>query len=424
MNLAVGFFDGVHVGHQRILAHADAALTFTNHPATVFAPDRAPRLLMTTEERLAAISVQGVRRVIARDFTPALAAQPPQAFADSLRRDFPDLDEVFCGPNWTFGAGGAGTADLLRALGFQVTVVPFATWRREPVSSTRIRAALGEGDVAAAAAMLGRPYSASGRVVGGKGEGRALGFPTLNIVPSLGDLPLVHGVYALRRRSDAASRTGAWHPRWARAPGPSLCSRCICSTRRPRRPPPRCGWLSRHSSAQSAPLNPSPTYARKSPATNSPSQREGRSLLRPLVGRGLRTRRMGSRHLGGARPRTSPELMACALARRFPRARRMAAQTRDDRRATVATDMRHATGATDMRHATVASRKVVMSLAHVARRMSHVPPEKTPNPHPSRKSRECRNLLRPHGEPPSGRRMIANTAQTPPRAISKSAFPA
>ena len=197
MNLAVGFFDGVHVGHQRILAHADAALTFTNHPATVFAPDRAPRLLMTTEERLAAISVQGVRRVIARDFTPALAAQPPQAFADSLRRDFPDLDEVFCGPNWTFGAGGAGTADLLRALGFKVTVVPFATWRCEPVSSTRIRAALGEGDVAAAAAMLGRPYSASGRIVAGKGEGRALGFPTLNIVPALGNLPLVHGVYAV-----------------------------------------------------------------------------------------------------------------------------------------------------------------------------------------------------------------------------------
>ena len=197
MNLAVGFFDGVHVGHQRILAHADAALTFTNHPATVFAPDRVPRLLMTAEERLAAISVQGVRRVVACAFTPELAAQSPGAFADSLLHEFPDLGEVFCGPNWTFGAGGAGTADLLRARGFQVTVVPFATWRGEPVSSTRIRAALGEGDVAAAAAMLGRPYSASGRIVAGKGEGRALGFPTLNIVPFLGGLPLVRGVYAV-----------------------------------------------------------------------------------------------------------------------------------------------------------------------------------------------------------------------------------
>ena len=197
MNLAVGFFDGVHMGHQRILAHADAALTFTNHPATVFAPDRVPRLLMTAEERLAAISVQGVRRVVACAFTPELAAQSPGAFADSLLHEFPDLGEVFCGPNWTFGAGGAGTADFLRARGFRVTVVPFATWRGEPVSSTRIRAALGEGDVAAAAAMLGRPYSASGRIVAGKGEGRALGFPTLNIVPFLGGLPLVRGVYAV-----------------------------------------------------------------------------------------------------------------------------------------------------------------------------------------------------------------------------------
>ena len=197
MNLAVGFFDGVHIGHQRILAHADAALTFTNHPATVVASDRVPRLLMTAEERLAAISVQGVRRVVACAFTPELAAQSPGAFADSLLHEFPDLGEVFCGPNWTFGAGGAGTADFLRARGFRVTVVPFATWRCEPVSSTRIRAALGEGDVAAAAAMLGRPYSASGRIVAGKGEGRALGFPTLNIVPFLGGLPLVRGVYAV-----------------------------------------------------------------------------------------------------------------------------------------------------------------------------------------------------------------------------------
>ena len=114
MNLAVGFFDGVHLGHQRILAHADAALTFTNHPATVYAPDRAPRLLMTAEERLAAISALGVGRVIARDFTPALAAQTPGAFAESIRQEFPDLDTVFCGPNWTFGTGGTGTAETLR----------------------------------------------------------------------------------------------------------------------------------------------------------------------------------------------------------------------------------------------------------------------------------------------------------------------
>lgn len=197
MNLAVGFFDGVHLGHRRIIERADAVLTFTNHPATVYAPERAPSLLMTTEERIRALAADGTRRVEAREFTPALAAQQPSEFAYSLRRDFPELDTVFCGANWTFGAGGAGTPDLLRGMGFHVEVVPFESWRGERISSTRIRAALGEGDVAAAAAMLGRPYAASGCIVPGKGEGRKLGFPTLNIVPALGDLPLARGVYAV-----------------------------------------------------------------------------------------------------------------------------------------------------------------------------------------------------------------------------------
>ncbi len=194
MNLAVGFFDGVHLGHQRIIERADAVLTFTNHPATVYAPERAPSLLMTTEERIRALAADGARRVEAREFTSALAAQQPSDFADSLRRDFPGLDTVFCGANWTFGAGGVGTPDFLRGMGFHVEVVPFESWRGERISSTRIRAALGEGDVAAAAAMLGRPYVASGRIVQGKGAGRKLGFPTLNVAPALGDLPLARGV--------------------------------------------------------------------------------------------------------------------------------------------------------------------------------------------------------------------------------------
>ena len=123
MNLAVGFFDGVHLGHQRILAQADAALTFSNHPATVFAPARAPRLLMTCADRLAAISVAlhdaQSDSIRALDFTPAFAAQPPVAFADWLRVEYPALDTLYCGENWTFGAGGMGNADFLRARGFR-----------------------------------------------------------------------------------------------------------------------------------------------------------------------------------------------------------------------------------------------------------------------------------------------------------------
>ena len=150
MNLAVGFFDGVHLGHRRILAQADAALTFLNHPATVFAPDRVPPLLMPTDVRLAAIAeALGTERatlagraarpseqVRALPFTPELAALPPDDFAARLRADYPGLDTVFCGPNWTYGANGAGTADTLRAAGFRVETRASAP-RLPPDGSTR-----------------------------------------------------------------------------------------------------------------------------------------------------------------------------------------------------------------------------------------------------------------------------------------------
>ena len=200
MNLAVGFFDGVHLGHRRILARADAALTFRNHPTTIFAPERAPRLLMTPEDRLAAISSAlrtpgGAVRALA--FTSALAAQEPAAFADWLRAEYPDLDTLLCGPNWTFGARGAGDADFLRARGFRVETVPFAEQDGGPVSSTRVRAALASGDLARATALLGRPWRALGTSVPGKGLGRTIGFPTLNLRLADGLVSPPFGVYAV-----------------------------------------------------------------------------------------------------------------------------------------------------------------------------------------------------------------------------------
>ena len=187
MKLAIGFFDGVHLGHQRILAGADAALTFREHPLSVLAPDKAPPLLMTPEERIAAIAsaLNGLNdRVRALSFTRELAAEPADAFAERLRRDYPDLETILCGPNWRFGAGGAGDADFLRARGFAVEVVPLEEQDGAPVSSTRIRAALQAGDLPLANAMLGRPFAVAGEVVSGKGEGRKLGFPTINVRPA------------------------------------------------------------------------------------------------------------------------------------------------------------------------------------------------------------------------------------------------
>jgi len=217
MNLAVGFFDGVHLGHRRILERADAALTFREHPLSVLAPDKAPALLMTLEERMAAIAsalCKPLRQVKALPFTRELAAEKPDVFAARLHRDYPDLETVLCGPNWRFGAGGLGDAGFLRSRGFSVEEVPFEELGGEPVSSTRIRAALSAGDIELANAMLGRRFSVCGEVASGKGEGRRMGFPTINLRPSNRDTArlLPFGAYAVD------TDLGRGVANWGRAP--------------------------------------------------------------------------------------------------------------------------------------------------------------------------------------------------------------
>ena len=200
MTLAVGFFDGVHLGHQRILAGADAVLTFRNHPLSVVNPSCAPPLLMDVSERIALLGTAGAknpRAVHAVRFTKKFAAMRPEEFAGYLRREFPDLEKVHCGGNWRFGAGGAGVPQTLRDFGFSVKVARYAMYGGAAISSTRIRSALAEGDVALANAMLGRRFAVSGRVVRGKGVGGSIGSPTLNLEVSP---PLRLGVYAVDTR--------------------------------------------------------------------------------------------------------------------------------------------------------------------------------------------------------------------------------
>lgn len=181
--LAVGFFDGVHLGHQAILRGADAALTFRNHPLTVLAPERAPRLVMSCEERVAAIRACGVGEVTVLEFTQELAELSPEAFvARYLSSSVSHLSSsVRCGANWRFGKDGAGDAEFLRKMGIEVIVVPYAEYKGTAISSSRIRAALERGEIEDANAMLGRRFQVSGFRFQGKGLGEKIGYPTVNL---------------------------------------------------------------------------------------------------------------------------------------------------------------------------------------------------------------------------------------------------
>ena len=194
--LAIGFFDGVHLGHQAILKGADAALTFRNHPLSVLAPERAPRLIMTCEERVAAIKACGVGEVTVLDFTPELAEMPAGEFANSfLKRSGDRFPVLRCGENWRFGAGGTGDAAWLERHGYAVEVVPYAEYKGEPISSSRIRRCLENGVIEDANAMMGRKFKVQGLKFKGKGLGETIGYPTINLRLETLDLKLPLGVY-------------------------------------------------------------------------------------------------------------------------------------------------------------------------------------------------------------------------------------
>jgi len=215
--VALGVFDGIHLGHRAILGTAVAqarrhglaalACTFEPHPIDVLQPGRAPLPLTTLAERLELIAETGIDTAVVITFTPAVAAVEPEAFVRDVLVGTLGARHVVVGFNHRFGRRARGDAGLLEALGaelgFHAHVVPPTTVDGVLVSSSEIRAALQAGDLPRAAKLLGRPYAVQGEVVRGVGRGRTLGFPTAN-VNSDRPLPLPAGVYACHAFLDTA----------------------------------------------------------------------------------------------------------------------------------------------------------------------------------------------------------------------------
>jgi riboflavin kinase/FMN adenylyltransferase len=202
--VAIGSFDGVHRGHQRILDVAAAAgetttvVTFWPHPRLVLG--NHVELLSTLERRLELLESVGVDEVLVVDFTPEVAALPAETFADTVLRRI-GAETVVVGGNFRFGRAAAGDADLLDELGFDVRPVPLL----EGVSSSRIRAVLRDGDVVGAARLLGRPPELDGTVVLGDQRGGTLGYPTANLATMPELLVPAYGIYAGAARGHRAA---------------------------------------------------------------------------------------------------------------------------------------------------------------------------------------------------------------------------
>jgi riboflavin kinase/FMN adenylyltransferase len=198
-NLAVGEFDGVHLGHREVIAGADTVLTFEPHPRTVVAPDSAPKLLNTLAIKADLVASLGVDELVVIPFDGERMAQTAQDFIDRELVERLGAERVSVGENFRFGNRARGDADLLRAQdAFETRVVKMVEVDGEIISSTHIRGLVAAGEVGRAARFLGAPFHMRGTVAHGDKRGRTLGFPTANLVPDPRLVVPDHGIYACR----------------------------------------------------------------------------------------------------------------------------------------------------------------------------------------------------------------------------------
>jgi len=209
--LAIGAFDGIHLGHAKVIQQArdlandyqakTGVLRFYPHPTRVLNPEKAPPLLCTETRIQKLLTELQVDFQMRLSFTPELSRQEPDAFLRNLLSGIPELRGIVVGPNWRFGHKGQGDVTTLKAWaesrGIQVVIAQSTFMEDQMISSTRIRKAIREGNLEKATQMLGRPYFLEGVVRDGKKYGRELGFPTANFVPGKDVLLPPEGVYAL-----------------------------------------------------------------------------------------------------------------------------------------------------------------------------------------------------------------------------------
>jgi riboflavin kinase/FMN adenylyltransferase len=197
--IAVGEFDGVHLGHREVIAGSDTVLTFEPHPLVVVRPEAAPKLLTSLEVKAELIEQLGVEELVVIRFDEGFAHQSPEEFVDRVLVERLGATHVSVGENFRFGHRAAGDAAMLAAeQRFETRVVPLVEADGEVVSSSRIRALIAGGDVDWAGRLLGAPFRMRGEVVHGDHRGRELGFPTANLVPDQRLACPGHGVYACR----------------------------------------------------------------------------------------------------------------------------------------------------------------------------------------------------------------------------------
>lgn len=217
--LAIGNFDGAHLGHQALFARVrelaaarnltPSALTFDPHPLQLLRPEAAPGMLYSLPGRLEWLQHFGIAQVLVLPFTRELAALSPSEFAEQVLADALHTRTISVGADFRFGKGRTGNIEVLRELGkelgFTLEVPLTATWRGQVVSSTSVRNALQSGDPRLARHLLGRPFALTGRIVRGAGIGRKQTVPTLNLQPDNSVLP-ANGVYITCAKDLASGR--------------------------------------------------------------------------------------------------------------------------------------------------------------------------------------------------------------------------